>query len=67
MAHRGVAYETEIIDKFNLPKTTVWRLVRRLERDGIVELRKTGGQNLIRIKEEFVSKENGSDQTKVEL
>jgi hypothetical protein len=63
----GVAYETEIRDKFNLPKTTIWRLVRRLERDGIVEVKKTGGQNLIRIKEDFVKKDNGSNQTRVGL
>ena len=47
----GVAYETEIREKFNMPKSTMWRLVRRLARDGLVEVKKTGGQNLIRIKE----------------
>jgi uncharacterized membrane protein/plastocyanin len=51
----GVAYETEIKEKFNMPKTTVWRLVRRLERDGLVEVKKTNGHNIIRIKEEFAT------------
>jgi uncharacterized membrane protein len=49
----GEAFESEIRERFNLPKTTVWRLVKRLEREEIVEVKKPGGQNLIRIREEF--------------
>ena len=49
----GEAFESEIRDKFQLPKTTVWRLVKRLEREDLVEVKKAGGQNLIRIREEF--------------
>lgn len=49
----GEAFESEIRDKFELPKTTVWRLVKRLEREEIVEVKKAGGQNLIKIKQEF--------------
>jgi uncharacterized membrane protein len=46
----GEAFETEIREYFKLPKTTSWRMVRRLQREDIVEVRKVGGQNLIRIK-----------------
>ncbi len=49
----GEAFESEIRDKFQLPKTTVWRLVKRLEREDLVEVKKAGGQNLIRIRGEF--------------
>ena len=42
-----------------MPKSTMWRLVRRLARDGLVEVKKTGGQNLIRIKE-FDTKDQDS-------
>jgi len=49
----GEVFESEIRERFNLPKTTVWRLVKRLEREEIVEVKKAGGQNLIRIREEF--------------
>ncbi|HKX82280.1 MAG TPA: hypothetical protein VJL54_08485, partial [Nitrososphaera sp.] len=46
----GAAFESEIRSKFNLPKTTIWRLVKRLEREELVEIRKAGGQNLIKLK-----------------
>ena len=46
----GAAFESEIRSKFQLPKTTIWRLVKRLEREELVEIRKAGGQNLIKLK-----------------
>ena len=46
----GAAFESEIRTKFQLPKTTIWRLVKRLEREELVEIRKAGGQNLIKLK-----------------
>jgi len=49
----GEAFETELRERFKLPKTTIWRMVKRLEREGIVEVRKVGGQNLIRIREVY--------------
>ena len=58
----GEAFESELRDKFQLPKTTVWRLVRRLEREDLVEVKKAGGQNLIRIKEQFTRTDQPSPQ-----
>jgi uncharacterized membrane protein len=46
----GAAFESEIRTKFQLPKTTIWRLVKRLEREELVEIRKAGGQNLIKLR-----------------
>jgi uncharacterized membrane protein len=46
----GAAFESEIRSKFELPKTTIWRLVKRLEREELVEIRKAGGQNLIKLR-----------------
>lgn len=46
----GAAFESEVRTKFSLPKTTVWRLVKRLEREELVEIRKAGGQNLIKLR-----------------
>ncbi|HVX02250.1 MAG TPA: hypothetical protein VHA09_03785 [Nitrososphaera sp.] len=46
----GAVFESEVRTKFNLPKTTVWRLVKRLEREELVEIRKAGGQNLIKLR-----------------
>lgn len=43
--------ESEIREKFReLPKTTVWRIVKRLEERGFVEVRKVGGQNRISLR-----------------
>ncbi len=55
----GEAFESELRDKFQLPKTTMWRLVKRLEREDLVEIKKAGGQNLIRIRQEFTRKDQG--------
>ena len=46
----GAAFESEVRTRFQLPKTTVWRLVKRLEREELVEIRKAGGQNLIKLR-----------------
>jgi uncharacterized membrane protein len=46
----GAAFESEVRTKFSLPKTTVWRLVKRLESEELVEIRKAGGQNLIKLR-----------------
>ncbi len=59
----GEAFESEIREKFDLPKTTVWRLVKRLEREDLVEVKKAGGQNLIRIREEFTRTDQSSAPT----
>lgn len=59
----GEAFESEIREKFNLPKTTVWRLVKRLAREELIEIKKAGGQNLIRIKEEYTRTDQSSAPT----
>ncbi|MDP9489008.1 MAG: hypothetical protein M3P28_02225 [Thermoproteota archaeon] len=46
----GAAFEGEIRNKFILPKTSLWRLIKRLERENLIEVTKIGGQNLIKIK-----------------
>lgn len=46
----GQAYESELRKKFLLPRTTTWRAVKRLEREGIVEIEKIDQQNLIRLR-----------------
>tara|TARA_Y100000780_G_scaffold192567_1_gene180853 strand:+ start:1490 stop:2695 length:1206 start_codon:yes stop_codon:yes gene_type:complete len=49
----GEVFENEIRDRFDLPKTTVWRLVKRLKREDLVDIEKVDRQNLIRIREQF--------------
>ncbi len=46
----GQVYESELRKKFLLPRTTTWRAVKRLEREGIVEIEKTDQQNLIKLR-----------------
>jgi predicted transcriptional regulator len=46
----GAAFESEVRSKFQLPRTTIWRLIKRLEREELVEIRKAGGQNLIKLR-----------------
>ena len=46
----GAAFEGEIRNKFILPKTSLWRLIRRLERENLIEVTKLGGQNLIKLR-----------------
>jgi len=47
---QGVAFESEIRNKFVLPRTSLWRLIKRLEREELVETVKIGGQNLVKLK-----------------
>jgi len=46
----GQVFESELRKKFLLPRTTMWRAVKRLEREGIVEIEKVDQQNLIRLR-----------------
>jgi hypothetical protein len=46
----GAAFEGEIRNKFILPKTSLWRLLKRLERENLIEVTKIGGQNLIKLR-----------------
>jgi len=48
-ASGGEAFANEIRERFDMPRTSAWRMFRRLMGMGIVEERKVGGQSLIRI------------------
>jgi uncharacterized membrane protein len=49
----GEAFATEIRDRFDMPRSTAWRLIRRLSNLEIVEEVKIGNQSLVRIREEY--------------
>jgi len=49
-ANGGQAYESELRKKFLQPRTTMWRAVKRLERQGIVEIEKKDLQNIVKLK-----------------
>lgn len=48
----GEALESELRKKFLQPRTTMWRAVKRLERNGVVEIEKKEMQNLVKLRKE---------------
>ena len=46
----GQVYESELRKKFLMPRTTMWRAVKRLEREDIIEIEKVDQQNLIKLR-----------------
>jgi hypothetical protein len=46
----GQVLESDLRKKFLQPRTTMWRAVKRLERNGIIEIEKKDLQNLVKIK-----------------
>jgi len=48
--NNGKAFESEIRRRFpDIPRTSLWRLIRRLEREEIVRIRKVGPGNLVEL------------------
>jgi uncharacterized membrane protein len=52
----GKAFEAELYEKLNLPRTTTWRLLKRLEKMEIVDIRKSRRQNIISIRKKYLRK-----------
>jgi uncharacterized membrane protein len=57
----GESLETEIREKFNLPRTTAWRMTKRLQKEQIIDVQKIGEQNLLKIKEEYLQGKSEGD------
>jgi uncharacterized membrane protein len=55
--NNGEAFESDLYEYVKLPRTTTWRLVRRLDRMGIIKRTKFRRQNLIRIKNKYTIKD----------
>jgi uncharacterized membrane protein len=49
----GESFATEIRDRFDMPRSSAWRLMRRLVKEGIAEEKKIGNQSLVRILEQY--------------
>ena len=52
----GTAFEAELYEKLNLPRTTTWRLLKRLQTMGIVDITKSRRQNTISIRKKYLKK-----------
>jgi uncharacterized membrane protein len=53
----GQAFEADLYDHIRMPRTTTWRMVRRLRNMGIITVTKFRRQNLVRIKTKYDYKE----------
>jgi uncharacterized membrane protein len=53
----GKALESELRKKFLQPRTTMWRAVKRLEREGVIEIEKKDLQNLVKLRKNMEEKE----------
>ena len=53
----GKALESELRKKFLQPRTTMWRAVKRLEREGVIEIEKKDLQNLVKLRKNMEGEE----------
>ena len=53
----GQVLESDLRKKFLQPRTTMWRAVKRLERNGIIEIEKKDLQNLVKIRKDMEEEE----------
>jgi len=53
----GQVLESDLRKKFLQPRTTMWRAVKRLERQGVIEISKKDLQNLVTLKKELEEEE----------
>ncbi len=49
----GEALESEVRGRLNLPKTTLWRAAKRLEREGYIKIETVAGQNRLSVRREY--------------
>jgi uncharacterized membrane protein len=49
----GEAFAFDIRDRFDIPRTSAWRMIQRLQRYEVIDERKVGGQSLVSIKEKY--------------
>jgi uncharacterized membrane protein len=52
----GTALEAELYEKLNLPRTTTWRLLKRLEKMEILDIRKSRRQNVVSVRRKYMKK-----------
>jgi uncharacterized membrane protein len=50
----GEAFISEIRERFDIPRTSAWRMIRRLQREEVVVVKKIGGQNLVKINSKYL-------------
>lgn len=58
--NNGEVFEADLYEYVKLPRTTTWRLVKRLQGMGIIKITKFRRQNLVRIKAKYILKKSAS-------
>ena len=61
--NNGKAFEAEVYEKLQLPRTTTWRMIKRLEKMRIITITKSRRQNLVFIRTKYRI-EKGKKETK---
>ena len=56
-ANGGEALESDLRKKFLQPRTTMWRAVKRLEREGVIKIEKKDLQNLVKLRKNMEEEE----------
>ncbi len=51
----GESFAAEIRERFDVPRTSLWRMIRRLQREEAVEVHNIGGQSLVRISPRYIA------------
>ena len=49
----GEIFAAELRERFNVPRTSLWRMIRRLEKEEVVEVATIGGQSLVKISQNY--------------
>ena len=49
----GGVFAAELRERFNVPRTSLWRMIRRLEREEVVDVSSVGGQSLVKISQNY--------------
>lgn len=59
----GEALESEIRSRLDLPKTTLWRAAKRLEREGYITIESVAGLNRMRVRQEYCKSSPGQSKS----
>jgi len=49
----GEVFAAELRERFKVPRTSLWRMIRRLEREEVVEVSTIGGQSLVKLSQNY--------------
>ena len=60
--NHGRAFEAEMYEKLQIPRTTTWRMIKRLEKMKIIKITKSRRQNLVSIRTKYRKKSGSNNE-----